>query len=198
VLTVPNVVTLARLACIPLFCWLLFADQEVAAFVLLAALGATDWVDGWLARRLGQVSELGKILDPVADRVLLLTAALALVIDGVVPVVIAVLVLAREVVVSGATLALAAAGAARIDVQPVGKAGTFVLMFAFPGFLLASILDPGAGHDLVEIASWALAVVGLALSYYAALRYVPIARDALRRGRDARAAAPRAGHEVVA
>src|SRR5437867_2580219 len=107
--TVPNAISVIRLLCAPLFLWLLFgAEDRVAAFVLLGVLGATDWVDGWIARRFDQGSVLGKVLDPVADRVLLLTAAVALTADGVVPTWVGVVVLVREALVSAATLALAA------------------------------------------------------------------------------------------
>ncbi len=184
--TVPNLISVVRLACIPLFCWLLFDDQETAAFVVLAVLGATDWVDGWIARRFDQGSTIGKILDPTADRLLLIVAALALIIDGVVPVWVGVAVLVREAVVGGVTLALAAAGARRIDVQWVGKAGTFALMFALPGFLLVEITS-GTFSDVIDVATWVVTAIGLALSYYAAARYVPLARAALREGRAARA-----------
>jgi cardiolipin synthase len=185
VLTVPNVVSVVRLLCIPLFVWLLFGPEDrVAAFVLLAVLGATDWVDGWIARRFDQGSDLGKVLDPTADRILLLTAVVALMVDGAVPTWFGAAVLVREAVVSAATLALAAAGARRIDVQWVGKAGTFALMFAFPGFLWVSNLGPGTQRDVLELATWVVAIVGLVLSYYAAVLYVPLARRALREGRD--------------
>jgi cardiolipin synthase len=189
ILTVPNALSALRLACAPLFVWLIFAaDERVAAFVLLGVLGSTDWVDGWIARRFHQGSELGKILDPTADRVLLLTAAVALLIDGTVPAWVAGAVLAREVLVAGATLALAAAGARRIEVQWAGKAGTLALMFALPGFLLVDLLGAGATQDVVRALTWFCAAAGLALSYYAAAMYVPFARAALREGRDARAA----------
>ena len=96
--TVPNVVTFVRLACIPLYVWLLFgADQQTWAALVLAALGATDWVDGYIARRFHQVTTLGKVLDPVADRVLVLTAVLTIMIHGAVPVWFGVATLAREV-----------------------------------------------------------------------------------------------------
>ncbi|TMM19498.1 MAG: CDP-alcohol phosphatidyltransferase family protein [Actinobacteria bacterium] len=138
VLTLPNVVTAARLAAVPVFLWLLFAVQDrVAAAALLAVLGATDWIDGWLARRLGQVSTLGKVLDPVADRVLLGVGVSAIMVDGSVPLWLGAAVLAREALVSAAVLGLAALGAARIDVVWVGKAGTFGMMVAFPLFLVA-------------------------------------------------------------
>jgi cardiolipin synthase len=184
IVTVPNVISLVRLACAPLFVWLLADDDLVAAAVLLAVLGASDWVDGWIARRFDQGSNLGKVLDPVADRVLLLLAAVALMVQGSVPLVVGILVLVREAAVSVAVLALAAAGARRIDVQWVGKAGTLALMFAFPLFLLADALS-GTGHDVTLVAAWFMAVCGLVLSYYAALTYVPLARAALRDGRSA-------------
>lgn len=184
VLTLPNVISVVRLACVPVFVWLLFdAQDRIAAFALLAVLGATDWVDGWIARHYDQGSEVGKVLDPVADRILLLTATISLMVDGAVPVWLGTAVLVREAVISIATLALAAAGARRIDVQWTGKAGTFALMFAFPGFLWVSALDPSTGRDVLEVATWAFAIGGLILSYYAALLYVPLARRALHEGR---------------
>src|SRR5271157_1137081 len=137
VVTVPNAVTLVRLLCIPLFVWLVFgAHRQSAAAILLAVLGATDWVDGTLARRFHQVSTVGKVLDPLADRVLVVTAVIVIVVYGAVPVWFGVATLAREVVVSATVLALASLGAKRIDVLWVGKAGTFALMFAYPAFLL--------------------------------------------------------------
>jgi len=184
IVTVPNVISLVRLACVPVFVWLLADDELLAAAALLAVLGATDWVDGWIARRFDQGSDLGKILDPVADRILLLVAAVALMVQGSVPVVVGVLALAREAAVSIAVLALAAAGARRIDVQWVGKAGTLALMVAFPLFLWADAIA-GAAHDVVLVGAWCMAVCGLVLSYYAALSYVPLARAALREGRSA-------------
>ena len=81
--TVPNAISVLRIACIPWFVWLLFAAEDrTAAALLLGALGATDWVDGWIARRFDQVSEVGKVLDPTADRLLLVVAAPAMIIDG--------------------------------------------------------------------------------------------------------------------
>jgi cardiolipin synthase len=190
VLTLPNVLSVVRLLCAPLFVWLLFGPEDrTAALVLLAVLGATDWVDGWIARRFDQGSDLGKVLDPTADRILLLTAVVALTVDGAVPAWFGVAVLAREAVVSIATLTLALAGARRIDVQWTGKAGTFALMFAFPGFLWVSNLGPGTQRDVLEMLTWIVAIVGLVLSYYAAITYVPLARRALREGRDAPSAA---------
>jgi cardiolipin synthase len=181
VVTIPNLISIVRLLCAPVFVWLLADDQGVAAAAVLAVLGASDWVDGWIARHFDQGSNLGKVLDPVADRVLLLVAAIALLVDGSVPIVVGVLVLVREAVVSVAVLVLAMAGARRIDVQWAGKAGTLSVMFAFPLFLLADNIT--TGHDLALAAAWFFAVVGLVLGYYAAITYLPIAREALHEGR---------------
>jgi cardiolipin synthase len=186
-LTVPNLISLIRLACVPVFLWLLVArEQRLQAALLLAVLGATDWVDGTLARRLGQVSEIGKILDPTADRIMLLTAVLAIALDGAVPWWFAAATLAREAAVSVVALVLGALGARRIDVTWWGKTGTFLLMFSFPLFLL-SAADTGVS-DAARWAAWACGVPGLAISYYAAWGYVPAARAALAEGRAARQA----------
>jgi cardiolipin synthase (CMP-forming) len=187
--TVPNLISVLRLLGIPVFLWLLLGeDKPLEAGILFAVLGATDWVDGYIARHFDQGSEIGKILDPVSDRIMLIAGALGLIISGDVPVWIGVLVLAREAALSVVTLVLAAAGARRIDVQWVGKAGTLALMFAFPLFVLVNEMNPSGGRDVIELITWCFAIGGLILSYYAAARYIPLARTALREGREAREA----------
>jgi cardiolipin synthase (CMP-forming) len=185
IMTIPNLISVGRLLCVPLFLWLLLArESRIAAAVLLAVLGATDWIDGWIARHFDQASEVGKVLDPTADRVLLVFAGVALLVDGSLPLWVAVVVLAREALISVAVLALAAVGARRIEVQWAGKAGTLALMFALPGFLLA---DAVSGTRLLVLAlTWVFTIGGLVLSYYAALAYIPLARAALRDGRAGR------------
>jgi cardiolipin synthase (CMP-forming) len=188
VVTVPNAITMLRLACIPLFVWLLFgAHRQVAASVVLALLGATDWVDGYVARRWHQVSNLGKVVDPVADRVLTLTAVISIMVYGAVPVWFGVATLAREVLVSATVLVLAALGAERIDVLWVGKAGTFGLLFAYPAFLLG--YGDASWQQPVRAIAWVTGLVGLALAWIAAVNYVGPARRALARGRTGRQAA---------
>jgi cardiolipin synthase len=194
VLTVPNAVTVVRLLCLPLFLWLLFgAGRQTAAAILLGVLGATDWVDGFLARRFHQVSTVGKVLDPAADRVLVATGVIAIMIHGAVPIWFGVATLAREVVVAGTVLVLAALGAKRIDVLWIGKAGTFALMFAYPAFLLshgtASWQVPF--HDF----AWVTGGIGLVLAWAAAVAYLVPARQALVEGRAARRGTERGGTE---
>jgi cardiolipin synthase (CMP-forming) len=182
VFTFPNLITLVRFVCIPLFVWLLFSRNDRGnAALLLGALGSTDWVDGYIARRFDQGSTIGKILDPAVDRVLLATAIVCLFIDGSVPRWVFWVVLVREVLVSVGTLGLAAAGARRIDVQWVGKAGTFGLMVALPCFLAGA--SDWTSKDWFRAAAWVWLIPSLALSYYAALTYVPIGRAALAEGR---------------
>jgi cardiolipin synthase (CMP-forming) len=183
ILTIPNVVSVVRLCCIPLFLWLLFGveDRSSAAY-LLAVLGATDWVDGYVARHFHQVSTLGKVLDPTADRLLLAVGVVAIAIDGSVPIWIAVLTIARETLVGGATLVLAALGARRIDVTWFGKAGTFGLLCAYPLFLGSHAEDLG-WEDMAGVLAWVCVIPGLIFSYIAAAGYVPLARRALAEGR---------------
>ncbi len=180
ILSLPNVVTTLRLVLVPVFVWLLAQPHRrdwFAAAVLLAALGSTDWLDGQLARRLDQVTNLGKVLDPTADRVLLATATIGILAVGAVPVAVAVAAMTREGLVAVAAVALAIAGARRLDVTLIGKAGTFGLMCAFPLFL--------AGHSTVGwhhgalVVAWVAAGIGLVLGWASLLFYVPLARTAL-------------------
>jgi cardiolipin synthase len=179
ILTVPNVITIVRLSLLPVFVWLLFGreDRATAAW-LLAGLGTTDFLDGYIARHFNQVSNLGKVLDPVADRLLFFVGVGSIVVDGSVPTWFAVAVLVREVLVAGATLVLAAKGVRRIDVTWFGKAYTLLLMIAFPLFL-ASHSTLG-WHEGGGTAAWAFGIPGLVLAWYSAALYVPIARRALR------------------
>jgi cardiolipin synthase len=181
VVTVPNAISLVRLACVPLFLWLLFGrENRVGAALLLGGLGATDWVDGYIARHFDQVSNLGKVLDPIADKVLLVVGMIAILVDGSVPAVVFWPAIAREVAVAGLTLLLGALGARRIDVSWAGKCGTLLMMVAFPLFLW------GHRHGPAYATAWAVAVAGLVMAWYAAVTYLAPARQALREGRAAR------------
>ena len=185
ILTVPNVITLVRLLCIPVFLWLLFGlHEQTAAAILLGVLGATDWVDGYVARRFGQVSTFGKVLDPTADRLLVGTAVISVMAYGAVPLWFGIATIVREVLVSVMVLLLASLGAARIDVLWVGKAGTFGLMFAYPTFLLA--YGGASWQAPITVIAYVTGITGLVLAWIAAGSYVAPARKALREGRAAR------------
>jgi cardiolipin synthase len=178
ILTLPNVITLIRLSLLPVFLWLLFGrDDRASAAWLLAGLGTTDFLDGYIARHFHQVSNLGKILDPVADRLLFFIGVGGIVVDGSVPTWFAVAVLVREALVAGATVSLAALGVRRLDVTWFGKAYTLLLMISFPLFL-ASHSTLG-WHDGGGTAAWIFGAPGLVLAWYSAALYVPLARRAL-------------------
>jgi cardiolipin synthase len=178
--TLPNLVTFVRLLCIPLFVWLLFGrDNRAAAAWLLAGLGSTDWVDGWLARRFDQATELGAVFDPTVDRLMFLVAVPSLIIDGSIPLVVAVIALAREAIVAVAALVLGALGVPRFPVTWEGKTGTFLLMFAFPMFLGANSTLSYA--PVLAWLAWLFAVPGIGYSLYSAIfQYVPAARQGLQ------------------
>jgi len=180
--SIPNAFTLLRLLLLPVFLWVLFGlENRAAAAWMLGALGATDWVDGYLARRLGQVSEFGKVFDPTVDRLLFLVATTAIIIDGSIPVWFALAVLAREVLV-GLMMAIATLvyKMPRIDVTYWGKLATFLLMFAVPGFLMGNSDMPGAAG--FQVAAWILGIPGLILSYWTGIAYIPQVRDAVATG----------------
>jgi cardiolipin synthase len=186
ILTFPNVFSLFRLCCIPVFLYLLFPrDNQIAAAWLLGGLGATDWVDGYVARHFNQVSELGKILDPTADRLLFIVGIGGILVKGLPPTWVFILIVIRELVL-GATLAVLKLffGMKRFDVTWLGKCATALLMFAVPGFMLGSSDMPL--HELFWVGSWCLAIPGLILSYYTAVAYVPTIRASLRAGRNER------------
>jgi cardiolipin synthase (CMP-forming) len=176
VLTIPNVISVVRLCCLPVYLWLLFGrDSRVLAASLLAVLGATDWVDGYIARHFGQVSELGKVLDPTADRLLFLVGVGAMIIDHSVPGWFA-------WTVGGALVILTLFGMKRFDVTWFGKAGTFWLMFAFPMFLVSHGVH-GTASSLWIAAAWITGIPGLLLSIVAAVTYIPLMRKNLADGR---------------
>ncbi len=182
VLTVPNLVSVGRIACIPWFLWLLLgADERWWAAVLWGALGATDWVDGWWARRFNSVSEMGKLLDPVSDRAVLIVGIFAVGLDGVVPWWLVWLTLAREGFIAVAGIGLGALGVRRLDVTWWGKCATFGLYFAFP-LLLAGASDIAVADEF-RVAGWVCAVPSLLFSYLSAGQYIPMGLRALKEAR---------------
>jgi cardiolipin synthase len=178
-LTVPNLVTLFRLLCLPLFLYLLLGlDNRLAAGWLLAGLGATDWVDGYLARRLGQVSEFGKKFDPTVDRLLFIVAIIAIIIDGAAPVWFCWAVLIRELLVGGAVIvATVFFRMPRFDVIWWGKFATALLLGAIPAFVVGS-----SDWDLDWLfwaVGWTIGLPGLVISWITAVYYLGKIRNAV-------------------
>ena len=193
-LTAPNLITLVRLLCIPLYLWLLFGvENYLAAAALLAVLGATDWVDGYVARHFGQVSNFGKMFDPTVDRLLLIVGIGGIMIAGLdiewfMP--FAWIVVIREIVLSVIVGGSVLLGARRLDVTWVGKCGAFAMMTAFPAFLASA--DPSiagtAWQTFFLVVGWGSGLPGLVCSMIAFVGYVREAPTALREGREMRAA----------
>lgn len=182
VLTVPNLISFARLLGVPLFLYLmLVAHAELAAVLVLVFGGGSDWVDGYLARRLGQVSRLGELLDPLADRLYILATLVAFTISAVVPWQFTAALLAREVVLGGSLVVLRRRGFGPPPVHYVGKTATFVLLAAFPLLLLADTVPSTAA--VAGAAGWGFAWWGLVLYWVAGVLYLIQAR-ALLRGTD--------------
>lgn len=179
VLTWPNAITLVRLLCIPVFLWLLFAqDNKAAAAWLLGALGATDWVDGWVARRFDQASEFGRLFDPTVDRAMFLVAIPSLLIVDSLSPWLAALVLFRELLVSAVAIRLDVLGAERLEVTYSGKVGAFLLMFAFPMFLGATSTLSYA--PLLAVLAWVFAIPGVIFALYSLFwHYLPEAKKAI-------------------
>lgn len=191
IVTWPNVITTVRLACVPLFLWLLFArDSPGWAGFLLGTLGATDWIDGYIARRFDQTSNFGKMYDPTVDRFMMVVGIVAIIVDGAAPLWFSWLILVREVLVSTWVVAITAMGAKRMDVTWWGKCGTFANMGAFPAFLIASQDGMSAWWTtLWEVVAYVCLVPGVIFSLLAAGQYVVKGRVALAEGRAEREAA---------
>ena len=180
VLTVPNALSFARIAVLPFVLMDLLDGRYVRAFVLLAIFAATDWLDGYLARRLDQVSRLGVLLDPISDRALFVVVGVGFVLADLLPLWALVVLLARDAGVLLAGAVLLVRGDDPPKVTRIGKAATFGLMFAFPTFLIAAIVGDGAvePQPVLHALAWLIGAVSTVLYYVSAGQY---AVDVLRR-----------------
>ena len=179
ILTVPNLLSAIRILLIPVFVLLLSEeDTRLAGFLLLGAVVSTDWVDGYLARRTGQVTELGKVLDPIADRLALAAALITFVALDLFPWWGAAVILARDLVVLVVGVWLLLGRGVRIDVRPIGKYATFTLMFGIPMIAWGNAGIPPEAFMLVL--GWVWFPVGTIEYYAAGVAYARDIRDALR------------------
>jgi len=170
VLTIPNGLSLLRLLLVPVFALLVVGHHDGWAFAVLALSSTSDYLDGHLARRWGQVTRLGQVLDPFADRLFILTTLLGLAYRGIVPWWLVVVLLARDLTMVLTLPVLARVGHGVLPVHFLGKAGTFCLMYAFPLLLLSRVSDALAGFTLAV--GWAFAVWGTGLYWWAGLLYL--------------------------
>lgn len=178
ILTVPNAFSALRILTIPVVVsWILDPDRSFAGLLALGVILCTDWVDGWLARRTGQVSEFGKLLDPIADRIAIAAGIVALVAVGAFPLPAAIAILARDALMLVAGLVLLARHRLRIDVRRVGKIATVSLMLAIGGISWAGLEGPLP--DAFAVFGWSCFAFGIVEYYVATLAYVRDARAAL-------------------
>lgn len=135
-LTVPNLVTLLRFLLVPVFVWLMFNNAYWNALIVLVVLFSTDWIDGFLARLLNQVSTVGKWLDPLADRISLWVVVITVVLSGLAPWWLIVALMVPDLLLAG-IMALVYAGNPQMQVTILGKARTVALMVGIPMLLFA-------------------------------------------------------------
>ncbi|MEQ3538125.1 CDP-alcohol phosphatidyltransferase family protein [Pseudonocardia tropica] len=178
--TVPNALSVLRLAGVPLFLWLMLGPEADGwAVAVLAIGGFTDWLDGKLARVLDQFSRFGAMLDPAVDRLYILAALVGLAARDIVPWWAVVALVARDVVLAGCVFVLRHRGYGPFEVVYLGKAATFVLLYAFPLLLLGD--GPSAAEAVVGVVANAFAIWGVALYLWSGLLYLAQFRLALRR-----------------
>ncbi|HEX7739955.1 MAG TPA: CDP-alcohol phosphatidyltransferase family protein [Marmoricola sp.] len=168
--TAPNVVSMLRLLGVPLFLWLVLGPHyDVWALVLLMVSGVTDWLDGYLARRLGQTTKLGELLDPIADRLYILAVVVGLAWRDIIPWWLAVILPLRDLLLWGLVPFLRTRGYSALPVHFLGKAATFNLLYAFPLLLVGDGSSTVA--QLAEVFGWAFAIWGTGLYWWAGLLY---------------------------
>ena len=186
VITIPNIISVARLAGVPVFLWLVLGVRTEAgdwwALGLLAAAGVSDWLDGKIARALGQQSRIGELLDPSADRLYIVSTVVALAIRSIIGWWLVAILAARELMLGVVLLLLRRRGYGPLRVSFVGKAATLSLLYAFPLLFLGS--HPTSYHDVARVFGWAFALWGTGLYWWAAVLYIAQARRLLAMDKD--------------
>lgn len=183
IVTWPNALSVARLAGVPVFLWLVIGPQTATADLIAAGIlglaGITDWLDGKLARMLHQESRLGQLLDPAADRLYIAAMIIGLAVRGIIPWWLVAALAGRELCVGVALLVLQRRTLySALQVSFVGKAATLCLMYAFPLVLLGA--HEGTVAEIVRVIGWAFAIWGTALYWWAAMLYFTQVRDLVR------------------
>jgi cardiolipin synthase len=170
--TIPNALSIARLLGVPLFLWLLLGPHaDIAALVVLALSGISDYLDGKIARALGQTSQLGVLLDPAADRLYVLATLVAFAVRGLIPWWLVAILVGRDLILGLCLPVLRRHGYGPLQVHYLGKAATFNLLYAFPFLLLAEIVG-GTAAQVIQPIAWAFTIWGTALYLWAGALYV--------------------------
>lgn len=186
VVTIPNAISFLRLLGVPFFVWLILVPQaDLIAFAVLTLAGISDWVDGYLARRLNQHSRVGELLDPLADRLYIIATIGALAIRGFIPWWLVMVIVGRDLLLLVLVPTLRSQGRLSLPVTYIGKSGTFALLWGFPLLLLSSI--GGLSGQVIGAAGWAFALWGTGLYWWAGIRYVQDTISIARHGNMAQA-----------
>ncbi|MFI8106776.1 CDP-alcohol phosphatidyltransferase family protein [Streptomyces sp. NPDC101118] len=170
IFTIPNILSMARLVGVPLFLWLILTEQDGWALFVLMLSGVSDYLDGKLARRWNQISNLGRLLDPAADRLYIVSTLIGLTWREILPLWLTLALFARELMLAVMVLILRRHGYPPPQVNFLGKAATFNLMYAFPLLLLSD--GTGALAWLASVFGWAFAGWGTTLYWWAGILYV--------------------------
>ncbi|EIK86982.1 MULTISPECIES: CDP-alcohol phosphatidyltransferase family protein [Gardnerella] len=170
VLTVPNLISFLRICSIPYIAWLITKNHMILALVVLAISAFSDCIDGYIARRWNQVSKLGQILDPIADRLLIIFSTVALAIASIIPWWALVLVVLRDVIMAALVVLLAQHDYGPLPVNFVGKAGTALIMLAIVSLMIVYAVSTEAMFVLYA-AAIACGIWGIVLYWYAGLLY---------------------------
>ena len=179
-LTVPNLLSMLRLAFVPVFLYLLLNEKYLSAIVVLALASLTDYLDGYFARKFNQVTRLGQLLDPAADRLYIFSTLVGLSITGIIPTWLALVIIGRDLVLAIAYPILATFGYGPLPVHYLGKTGTFALLYAFPLLLMAYIWQPI--EFILEPLAWAFALWGVGLYWWGAFVYLRQLRQIVKKG----------------
>ncbi len=172
-LTIPNLISAFRLLLIPVFAVLASLEHDLAALIVVAVSSISDWADGYIARRFNQVSELGKSLDPIADRCFILVTFVVLVVREEIPIWLLLLVVGRDLVMAILVSLVARSGHRPMAVTYVGKAATLCLLVAMPLFLLATLTaDASTFSDVARVLAWIFALIGVVLYWASAIQYL--------------------------
>jgi cardiolipin synthase len=168
--SIPNMLSILRLLLVPVFLWLLIADEFLVAFLVLMFASFTDWLDGFIARKFNQITSLGKVLDPSADRLFILATLIGLTVNEIIPAWLAIVIVARDVLLLIGYPISASHGYGPLPVHFLGKAATFALLYALPLLLLADVW-PSAEAVILPLA-WGFAYWGIGLYWVAGFVYL--------------------------
>ncbi|WP_439563886.1 CDP-alcohol phosphatidyltransferase family protein [Microcella sp.] len=180
ILTVPNALSALRILLVPVFLVLVLAERDVAALIVIIVSSLTDFLDGIIARRFSQITKLGQLLDPAADRLFIFAAVIALAVREVVPWWVVIVIVGRDVFLAVLGLVLAQHGYGPLPVHHLGKLATFALFYALPILVLGQafpVLQP-----VSDPIGWAFTLWGAFLYWWAGILYLRQTRELTAKG----------------